>query len=337
MSGLTEAEEQRDLWELERSLERLCIPNISVGFKREQIPGKGDGIVATTNIQRGTPLTAETAIFSVDDVRDTLSPDNERAIRRHARAASNWQFRELVCTSDPPSDYSRFDTNNFKMGEDERGKRRCGIFIEASRFNHSCIPNAYFAWNPALNNSQGQLTIYAIQDIHAGERILISYRPKYCYKLRDACQAKLNKHYGFTCGCPACLRHPGHPFGAMSDGRRGRIRDLQIQIRDSRDLSTPDQREAKRDNINKLMDNLSQEGIVYPQLAEALDELGKLAYHELSVARGQRDMSAAAYESYCYNSALHIARDKLDLDACCTSSQSPVVMEALEFIRGLDG
>ena len=335
MSGLTEAEEQRNFWELERSLERLCIPNIPVGFTRKPIPGRGDGIVATTNIPRGTPLMAETALFSVDEVGDTLSSDNRRAIRRHARADLNRQFRELVCTSDPPSDYSRFDTNNFELGEDERGKRRCGSFIEASRFNHSCIPNAYFAWNPALNNGQGQLTIYAIQNIDAGDEILINYRTDDYNKLRGARQANLNDHYDFICGCPACLRPPPHQFGAMSDGRRGRIRDLRTQIDRSPDPSTPDQREARRENINKLIDNLKQEGIVYPQLADALDELGKLAYEELRVARIQLD-SAAGYESDYLASALQITRHKLDLNVRCTSFNSPVVMETLGFIRSLD-
>ena len=331
MSELTEAEVQRDLWELRRSLERLCIPNIPVRFKREQIPGKGDGFVATTNIPRGTPLMAETALFSVDDVCEPLSPGNQRAIRLGAR--NNPGFHTLVCTADPPTIDSIFETNNFQMG----GRRTYGIFLEASRFNHSCVPNAYFAWNPALNNGQGQLTIYAIRDIYAGNEILINYRAKDCYKLRDARQAKLNEIYGFICDCPACLRQPGYQFGAMSDGRRGRMRDLQIEIDGSTDLTTPDQREDKRENINKLIDNLRQEGIVYPQLADALDELGKLAYEELRVARTQLDMSAAAYVSDCRASALQIARHKLDLDVCCTGFKSPVVMETLEFIRSLDG
>ena len=47
-------------------------------------------------------------------------------------------------------------------------------------------------------------------------------------------------------------------------------------------------------------------------------------------------MSVTAYISDCHNSALQIAREKLDLDVRCNGSKSPVVMEALEFIRNLD-
>ena len=334
MPRLTEAQKQRNKKELEMSLGRLHIPNVTHEFTVTQIPGKGQGVIATMDIPRGTLLVAETALFFVDNVGDHLSGPNKRTIEREAK--DNSRFRDLFCTADPPSDESRFETNNFEVGDKKEGKSRCGIFVEASRFNHSCVPNAYCAWNPELNNRQGQLTIYAIQDIYAGEEILINYHTEDSYDLRDTRQAGLHDDYGFICNCPACLRQPGYQFGAMSDGRRGRMRDLQREIHGSTHLRTPEEREAKRGNINKLIDTLRQEGIIYPQLAGALDELGKLAYHELRLARNRRDVSAAAYESYCYNSALQIARDKLDLDVCCTGFRSPVVMAALEFIRSLD-
>ena len=117
----------------------------------------------------------------------------------------------------------------------------------------------------------------------------------------------------FAIVLPACLRPPRDQFGAMSDGRRGRIRDLKIEIDRSTDLSMPDQREARRENINKLIDNLKQEGTVYPHLADALDKLGKLAYEGLRVAGTQ-----------------------LGLDVRCTGFKLPVVMETLGFIRSLD-
>ncbi len=62
----------------------------------------------------------------------------------------------------------------------------------------------------------------------------------------------------------------------------------------------------------------------------------RLTRAELSLARAQSSMSAAAYVSDCYMSALQIAREKLDLDIRCTGFGSPVIIEALEFIRSLD-
>ena len=198
--------------------------------------------------------------------------------------------------------------------------------------------NACFAWNPELNNGQGQLTIYANQDIYPGDEILINYRTKDWAKPKDARQTKLRKHYGFDCACPACQRQPGHQFGAKSDGRRRRMQTLATQIdQDNWNLNTPSGREAKRQNINKLIDNIRQEGLIYPALADALDDLGKLAEEELSFAKDPNAMSASAYARDCYEIALQLAREKLDLDVRCNGSQSPVVTAALKCIRDLDG
>ena len=333
MSQLTEAE-RRDQMELNMSLERLHIPNVSFKFIVRQIPGKGRGVFAAMAIPRGACLMAEEALFSVDDVQEPLSRYNKVTIKREA--SDHPQFRDLVSTANPPSDESRFETNNFQMGKDRNGGQTCGIFFQASWFNHSCVPNAYFAWNPELNNGQGLLTIYAIQDIDPHHEILVNYRTENSYKPMDARQAALNDRYGFVCDCAACQRQPGHQFGAKSDERRRRMQNLETQIDHNCNLKTPSGRQAKGQIINKLIDNLRQEGLIYPQLADALDELGKLAKEELSVAKSQSAMSAAAYTSDCRNTALHIARMKLDLDVCCNGSESPVVTEALEFIRNLD-
>ena len=51
------------------------------------------------------------------------------------------------------------------------------------------------------------------------------------------------------------------------------MQTLQTEIDRNWDPNTPSKREAKCDNINKLIDNLKQEGLIYPQLADALDEL----------------------------------------------------------------
>ena len=338
MPRLTEAQKQaqkqRDDKELEMSLERLHIPNVTFGSEVVKVRGKGQSVKSIMAIPRGGLVLAETALFSVDNVGDPLTDPNKWSIWIHANR--NTQFQDLASKDNPPSDESRFETNNFEIRVNSRGGHTYSIFFKASRFNHSCIPNAYFAWNPDLDGGKGQLTIYAIQDIPFDEEILINYRKGDCYKRKDERQAELNNHYGFVCGCPACLRHPGYEFGARSDARRVRMRTLEASIISSTNLNTPRARGAKRENINELIHNLKQEGIIYPQLADALEELGKIAHKELSVARDQRDKSAAAYESYCYNSALQIARDKLDLDVCCTGFRSPIVLKALEFIRSLD-
>lgn len=262
MPPLTEAQnqaqKQRDDKELEMSLERLHIPNVTFGCKVMQVRGKGQGVRSTMHIPRGGLVLAETALFSVDNVRDPLTDHNKSSIWR--RANENPQFRDLASKDNPPSDESRFQTNNFEISVTSRNGLTYGIFFKASRFNHSCIPNAYFAWNPDLEGGKGQLTIYAIQDIPAYDEILINYRTGDCYKRKDARQAELNNHYGFVCGCPACLRRPGHEFGAGSDARRVRMRTLEASIIRSTNLNTTRARGAKRETSMSLFITSSKKG-----------------------------------------------------------------------------
>ena len=315
------------------SLERLHIPNVASNFTIKQIPGKGRGIFAALAIPRGACLMAEAPLFYIDNVQEPLSRYNKRTLNR--AISDHPQFRELFSTVKPPTDESRFDTNSFEMGEFNGGKR-CGIFFQASRFNHSCVPNAYFTWNPMLNNGQGLLTIYAIHDIDPDNEILVNYHIDDCYELKDARQAKLFDKYRFVCDCAACKRQPGHEFGAMSDERRERMQTLKTQMSSRNwNLNMPRGRGAKRQIIHKLIDNIRQEGLVCPVLAEALDELGWLAKDELGFAKAADSMSAAAYVRDCREIAFQIARAKLDLDVCCNGPISPVVMDALVFIRDL--
>lgn len=118
-------------------------------------------------------------------------------------------------TAKEPSTLSIFMTN--AMGCENGG----AVFETASRFNHSCIPNAYFSWSKANGVEQ----IYAIRDIEAGEEITLSYcDPLYEYSQR--CWEF--QHYDFTCLCPACsdLDDP-NSFGAKSRQRRWRLAELE--------------------------------------------------------------------------------------------------------------
>ena len=48
------------------------------------------------------------------------------------------------------------------------------FLIEASRFNHSCVPNAEFDWNENISAS----VIRTVSEIKAGEEITVNYRPE---------------------------------------------------------------------------------------------------------------------------------------------------------------
>ncbi|KAL8743806.1 MAG: hypothetical protein Q9184_008073 [Pyrenodesmia sp. 2 TL-2023] len=154
---------------------------------------RGKTCVATDNIPRGTRFHVEKPLFSVDDVGETRwSLENKIQLEQAASLPRNRGFHDLINPfpfrqSAGKANKARFEANNFQMTEpDARGKSRQGIFLEAARFNHSCLPNAWFNWNPHLGqNPRGRLTVHAIKDITIGEEILINYQAKNAYKARN--------------------------------------------------------------------------------------------------------------------------------------------------------
>ena len=126
---------------------------------------------------------------------------------------------------------SRFLANSFKMGS---GKS--GIFLKASRINHSCCPNAFFSWNQNLI----RMTVHAIVDIPAGEEITVCY--VFPYFSRANRQKVFLEHYGFKCDCPACQIDV--PAGQRSELRRREMESLYQAIEKCKgDPGTSDERE----------------------------------------------------------------------------------------------
>lgn len=107
-----------------------------------------------------------------------------------------------------------FETNCFDMKDADRAGN--GLFIETSRMNHSCTPNAQHSRNPHIQRQ----TVHAVRDICAGEEIAFSYiDPIACRGDRRQALGP----YGFTCTCAAC--DESTPFGEASEERRGMIRE----------------------------------------------------------------------------------------------------------------
>lgn len=95
------------------------------------------------------------------------------------------------------------------------------IFEFASRFNHSCIPNAFFSWNSIKNEER----IYASRAIETGEEITLSYVDPFCEPSQRRWELQ---HYGFVCGCLACVDlDDEESFGAKSRERRFRLAELE--------------------------------------------------------------------------------------------------------------
>ena len=284
-------------------------PEQALLFEKFTARGRGEGLRAVRDIKRGTPILSEEALFS--KVVGALINQND---------AAHPEFQALACPSKLPTDLKRFEANSFQMGKTSTGQDRDGIFVRASRFNHSCIPNAYFAWN---ENSE-HLTVHAIIDISSGDEILIDYCPRESFKKKDSRQRE-RRHYDFKCACPAC--RPKTNFRIKSDGRREKMRRLETETTNA--SHTPESLESSRE----LLKILHEEGLVYPQRADAYTSQAQWWENEMQCIR--RGYQSDGYREYCREKALDAARKRLDLDVIGTGYESPVVEEALEVIERL--
>ncbi|PQE18821.1 SET domain protein [Rutstroemia sp. NJR-2017a WRK4] len=71
------------------------------------------------------------------------------------------------------------------------GKTATGVFETASRFNHSCVPNARFGWD----EERGRMVYVSKRKIERGEEITVDY---------GMSKTGLKRYYGFECGCERC-------------------------------------------------------------------------------------------------------------------------------------
>ncbi|KAK7183222.1 hypothetical protein DPSP01_013780 [Paraphaeosphaeria sporulosa] len=217
-------------------------------------PEKGLGCFSTKLIPTGTLILSETPLFNVREPRTNAAvlaaflnitkSEQENYLTLYAQTATTRDAKVIDI----------FNSNAWQTGS------RTSICPQAARFNHSCVPNASFAWNSRL----GKVTVHAVTAIPANTEILLSYeRP---YQVGSARREKLSA-YGFVCSCVAC------GSGAeASDIRRARMVLLDARIRCQR-------RQLWRSAIPKaeveLVRILKEEAIV----GEALG----LAHHDAAV------------------------------------------------------
>lgn len=224
--------------------------NESTVYVVRLIPGKGYGCFASMPLKRGVRILEERPLLVVPkanylshDIQaafDALHPAQRQAYFElhsgHGQDPARWPSRihESV---------SAYERQRIKEQHDARvGKEAtlisifqvncmecdggAAVFQSASRFNHSCNPNACFTWNSALQKE----TIHAMRDIAAGEEITLSY----CDMTHDKqLRAWELKHYGFVCDCRACTENEDDEgsFAYQSAMRRFRLQELDRETR----------------------------------------------------------------------------------------------------------
>lgn len=84
---------------------------------------------------------------------------------------------------------------DFRLGEaDSVDPESVGIFVDASRFNHDCHPNAMQRYD----SDSGQLIVVALRDIDPGDELMISYT-----SILSSTEEK-KAHLKFACNCTFC-------------------------------------------------------------------------------------------------------------------------------------
>ncbi|KAJ4993279.1 set domain-containing protein 5 [Stagonosporopsis vannaccii] len=294
-------------------------------YEIRAVPGKGYGCIATTPIPRGTRILADSALLSVPNAH-YMASDIALAFAAltaaqqslylslhsaHGQAPSHWPSsmhasvpardkqrileQHAARTAPSPSLLSIFQTNCMELGHG------AGVFPHAARFNHSCVPNATFAWNERLRKE----TVHAMRDVGVGEELVICYvdvahdRRLRAWELR---------HYGFVCGCVACGEGEDDSSPAFASAQR------RLQLYDL-------DRETRRLRGSRLDDGAAQPGFAAKllKMAALLQEEGawdaRLAGVFLDIAlvceaNGDFMMGVRAGER-----ALQVKRDAQGVDA----------------------
>lgn len=184
-------------------------------FEVRDIPGKGRGLVARSDIDEGARILCEKPLFTVESTAldrlqliiaaklKTLSEEGQQQFLSMHNNHPGWL--DLV---------GIFRTNALPCGA---GSPKGGIYTTICLINHRCLPNSHNNWNPEAEHE----TIHAIRPIQAGEEITIAYDDYLPYAPR---QMLLKKSFGFDCECRLCSLNPA--ARRASDDRRLRIKFL---------------------------------------------------------------------------------------------------------------
>jgi hypothetical protein len=169
------------------------------------VPGRGQGVLATSNIPKGTRILLEAPLFKLPDFFEDVQVAESFCLQEVKRLSKDQQRAFLALQNVHGRRYSPFlgvmRTNMLPLSDDDEGNG--GLFVEASRINHSCRPNAQCTWNANL----GCITVHAIHNIETGSEITISYVSGASMDHMERRQYLMEGFY-FQCQCELCSLTP---------------------------------------------------------------------------------------------------------------------------------
>jgi hypothetical protein len=197
-------------------------------FKLSEVPGKGLGLVATAPIAMGTRILSEAPLIRQSRfAKESVSFSQFETLTEEEKS----QIYELFNMQGKHHDLMGIIwTNAIELSgtEDE-----AGLFVQASRINHACVPNCHHSWD----KKSGVLNVHAVRNIQVGEEITNSYI-KGIGTFAER-QSHCRTNFGFKCQCSQCSLPPMDR--KKSDERIEEVYKLQAQLRIlDRDLAPPD-------------------------------------------------------------------------------------------------
>ncbi|KAG7290875.1 hypothetical protein NEMBOFW57_000880 [Staphylotrichum longicolle] len=209
-------------------------------YEMREIPGKGMGLIATAHILRGDLIMANTASLMIDyRAFNELSKPQYTALQAHAvdhlPPLHRSLFLNLSAHTPSTSHLTHAElvdaiaaTNGFDIDPDDDDADQHNsffvIFPSIARMNHDCRPNAEYRFDhPTLSQS-----IHAARDIAPGEELTLSYINPLLSRAQRL--AKLQRNWGFACGCPLCTVDDAR--ARESDARIAQIAKLREELRD---------------------------------------------------------------------------------------------------------
>lgn len=201
----------------EESMQSYQCPDPIGPYAIKTSPGKGQGVFTTRDVIRGERILVDKPFFVI------IKPYTSRTVLNIFECMPldrRTKYMQLCCP-DRSDDIQKtdvmsiFEANCFNIGD------KAAMFLTATRFNHSCLPNTYYSWNERRH----ELAIHVMVDISEGEEMTICYGNPFRTRLQRRSELRI---YNFCCNCPAC--QVGTAFGQASESRRRAMEVLNEQI-----------------------------------------------------------------------------------------------------------
>ncbi|KAI0419189.1 hypothetical protein F5X98DRAFT_335466 [Xylaria grammica] len=167
-----------------------------------EIPGKGNGLVATRAIRRGERIMAarpallvhrdafselpiEDMYYLMDMAVNNLPKPRKESYLAQTGTMGGHKITDILFT------------NSFQVGLGDYDSFHYGNFPEASVLNHDCRPNLAFFIDQNLTHYT-----HAVRDVEPGEELTISYIDG--LQIRSVRQERTRNSLGFSCACSHC-------------------------------------------------------------------------------------------------------------------------------------